>query len=127
MIGFPWETKNDIIQTMKFISKIDADFIEVHIAMPYYGTKLYEQCLEYNTIKAVAWGNDYFSPNTIGTQSVSVGEIIKIRNSYVLRFYLRPKYIFRKMVSCIRTPRVFLNYIKHGLKLVMNTIRGAKE
>lgn len=127
MIGFPWETKDEIAETMKFVSEIDADFIEVHIAMPYYGTELYSQCMEYNTVKTVAWGNDYFSPNTIGTQSVPIDEIIKIRNSYVLRFYLRPKYIFRKMLGCIRTPVVFFNYVRHGLKLVKNIINGAKK
>lgn len=123
MIGFPWETKEDIIETMKFVSEIDPDFIEVHIAMPYYGTKLYSQCEQYNTIKAMAWGSDYFSPNTIGTQSVPMEEIIKIKNSYVLRFYLRPNYILKKAIGCIRNPKIFFNYVRHGLKLVKKTLR----
>ena len=112
---------------MKFISEIDADFIEVHIAMPYYGTKLYDQCMEYKTIRSVAWKNDYFSPNTIGTQSLPIEEIIKIRNKYVLRFYLRPKYILRKMLDCIKKPKVFLNYVKHGMKLVKSSINGIRK
>ena len=41
MIGFPWETEEDIKDNLKFIFDIDPDFIEVHIAMPYYGTQLY--------------------------------------------------------------------------------------
>lgn len=121
MIGFPWETKQDIINTLDFIFEIDPDFIEVHIAMPYFGTELYSQCEQYNTINAVAWGNDYFSPNTIGTQYVSMEEIQKIRNKYLLKFYLRPKYIARKMVSCLHKPIILKNYIKHGLAL-LNTI-----
>ena len=84
MIGFPWETKQDIINTLEFIFKIDPDFIEVHIAMPYFGTQLYNQCEEYNTIKSVAWGNDYFSPNTIGTQTVPMEEIVKLKNKYMI-------------------------------------------
>lgn len=121
MIGFPWETKQDIIKTLDFIFEIDPDFIEVHIAMPYFGTELYSQCEQYNTINAVAWGNDYFSPNTIGTQSVPMEEIQKIRNNYLLKFYLRPKYIVRKAFSCLHNPVILKNYIKHGLTL-LNTI-----
>lgn len=118
MIGFPWETEKDIIETLKFIFEIDPDFIEVHIAMPYFGTELYSQCEEYNTIKSAAWGNDYFSPNTVGTQSVPMDEIQKIRNKYLLKFYLRPKYIFKKVCGCILNPIILKNYIKHGFKLL---------
>ena len=118
MIGFPWESETDIINTLKFITEIDLDFIEVHIAMPYYGTELYSQCQKYNTIKCEAWGNDYFSPNTTGTCEVPMEEIIKLRKKYLLRFYLRPKYILRKFISCLNAPAVFKNYFKHGIKLL---------
>lgn len=118
MIGFPWETKQDITDTLKFIFELDPDFIEVHIAMPYFGTQLYNQCEEYNTIKSAAWGNDYFSPNTIGTKTVPIEEITELKDEYLLRFYLRPKYIFRKLMGCVKNPVIFLNYAKHGLKLL---------
>ncbi len=123
MIGFPWETKDDITETLDFIFDIDPDFIEVHIAMPYFGTELYSQCEQYNTINSVAWGNDYFSPNTIGTQSVSIDEIQKIRNKYLLKFYLRPKYLTKKVLYCISKPIILKNYIKHGLKLLKTIFR----
>ena len=123
MIGFPWETKEDIIETLEFIFDIDPDFIEVHIAMPYLGTELYSQCEQYNTIKSAAWGNDYFSPNTIGTRFVSMDEIQKIRNKYLLKFYLRPKYLIKKVLYGISKPIILKNYIKHGLKLLKTIIR----
>lgn len=117
MIGFPWETEEDILNTLEFIFKIDPDFIEVHIAMPYLGTELYSICAEYNTINSEAWGNDYFSPNTTGTQTVPIERIQKLRKKYLLKFYLRPQYLFKKMTSCVHNPIIFKNYVKHGLKL----------
>lgn len=123
MIGFPWETKEDIVDTLEFIFEIDPDFIEVHIAMPYFGTQLYSQCLQYNTVNSVAWGNDYFSPNTIGTQTVSMEEIQKIRNEYLLKFYLRPKYITKKLIYCMNNPIILKNYVKHGFKLLSTIFR----
>lgn len=123
MIGFPWETKENIIETLKFIFDIDPDFIEVHIAMPYFGTELYSQCLEHNTVNSAAWGNDYFSPNTIGTEFVSMDEIQKIRNKYLLKFYLRPKYLIKKVLYCLHKPIILKNYIKHGIKLIKTIFR----
>ncbi len=123
MIGFPWETRENIIETLEFIFDIDPDFIEVHIAMPYFGTELYSQCEQYNTIKSAAWGNDYFSPNTIGTQSVSMEEIQEIRNKYLLKFYLRPKYLIKKVLYCLHKPIILKNYIKHGIKLLKTIFR----
>lgn len=118
MIGFPWETKEDIAETLSFIFEIDPDFIEVHIAMPYYGTELFSQCREYGTIRSAAWGSDYFSPNTSGTATVPMEKIKKIRNRYLLRFYLRPKYIAKKLLSCLTQPTVMKNYVKHGFILL---------
>ncbi len=121
MIGFPWETEEQIISTLKFIFEVEPDFIEIHIAMPYFGTELYSQCLEYNTVSGDAWGNDYFSPNTSGTQSVSISKIIELRKKYLLKFYLRPSYIIKKVFNCISRPIVLKNYVKHGLKLIKIT------
>ena len=124
MIGFPWETRQDIIKTLEFMFEVSPDFIEVHIAMPYYGTELYSQCEQYGTINTVAWGKDYFSPNTIGTQSVSIEEVIKLKNKYLIKFYLRPKYIIKKIIGCISKPIIFVNYMKHGFKLISGVFKG---
>ncbi len=122
MIGFPWETKDDIINTLKFAFQLKPDFIEVHIAMPYYGTGLYDLCKKYDTITSEAWGNDYFSPNTCGTQTVSMEEIKKLKQKYLLKFYLRPTYIVKKVFSCVKNPKIIKNYIVYGLRLVRNNL-----
>lgn len=124
MIGFPWESRQDISETLKNILKIDPDFVEIHIAMPYYGTQLYRQCEEYKTLNGDAWGKDYFAPNTIGTQSVALEDIIKMKKKCLLKFYLRPKYIIKKIGGCCTKPIVVKNYIKYGLRLLRNNIRN---
>lgn len=124
MVGFPWESKNDILETLKFIFKIDPDFIEIHIAMPYLGTELYRECENHGTLKGSAWGNDYFSPNTSGTKYVSISEIKKLKKRYLLKFYLRPKYILKKLWCCLSKPAIVKNYIKYGIRLIKNNILG---
>ena len=124
MVGFPWENRDDIINTLNFIFKINPDFIEIHIAMPYFGTELYNECDRYKTINSEAWGNDYFSPNTIGTATVPMSEIKKLKKKYLLRFYLRPGYIIKKVYGCIINPTVLKNYITYGIRLVKNNLLG---
>ncbi len=122
MIGFPWETKEDIIRTLNFMFKIDPDFVELHIAMPYLGTELYNECDRYQTIVSQAWGNDYFSPNTSGTCSVSMEEIKALKKKYLLKFYLRPKYIFKKVYGCLTNPAILKNYVEYGFRLIKNNL-----
>ena len=50
MMGFPSETKEDILETLAFIKKIKPSWACLSIFTPYPGTKLYEICREDGTI-----------------------------------------------------------------------------
>ena len=119
MLGFPWESMEDVKQTVDIIFEINPDFIEVAIAMPYYGTELFEKCRELGLIDEVSFGHDYYlSPNTIGTKYVDIKTLKKIRKRILLKFYLRPTYICRKIFGAIKHPRVVLSYIHYGFRLL---------
>lgn len=45
MIGFPSETKEDILNTVKFAESLDLDYVTFPLATPFVGTDLYEDCL----------------------------------------------------------------------------------
>lgn len=122
MIGFPWEDRNDVMNTLRFVFEIDPDFAEIHVAMPFVGTELYSACEKYGTIRSESWGNDYFSPNTTGTFSVPVDELIALRKKYLLKFYLRPAYIIKKMFGAISNPIIIKNYVAYGMRLLKNNL-----
>ena len=126
MIGFPWETKEMIKETERLIHRIDPDFIELHIAMPYYGTGLYAQCAEYGVLDGSGFGSDYYSPNTTGTVSLSIDEVEMMKRRLLLRFYLRPSYISKKMLGAEKTPAVVRSYIRYGLRLVRKNLFSRK-
>jgi radical SAM superfamily enzyme YgiQ (UPF0313 family) len=42
LIGLPWENFTHLNMTKKHIFDTKPDFLELHIAVPYYGTELYE-------------------------------------------------------------------------------------
>ncbi len=120
MIGFPWETADDIAATEKLILQIDPDFIELHIAMPYYGTGLYKLCKEKGLLVADSFGGDPYNPITAGTEVLTIESIRKIRDRILLRFYLRPSYLLRRGLDVIKNPVVFKNYFRYGVRMLKN-------
>ena len=122
MLGFPWETKEMIAETAALIRNTAPDFIEIHIAMPFYGTGLYEACRSEGTLAGSGFGSDVYAPNTTGTRYVSMEDLQKLKRNMLLRFYLRPSYLCKKLISALRRPKVFCNYVRYGIKLVFNNL-----
>ena len=123
MIGFPWETKEQINDTIKMIFELNCDFIELHLALPYYGTEFYNICKNENTLNENVLGVDYFHSSTKGTKYVSNTDLIKIRKKALFKYHIRPNYIIHKLVTCKGNPKIIGNYIKYGIKLILNIIR----
>ena len=123
VIGFPWETKKHILETKKLIMKTNPDFIEITVALPFYGTPLYDTCREKNLLAENVLGSDFFHSSMNGTEHLTIEEVMKLRRSILLGFYLRPSYIFKKFAECITKPSVFFNYVKYGIKLIVNLFR----
>jgi len=122
MIGFPWEKINDLNNTKKLIYKINADFIEIHIAIPFYGTPLYKQVNKKDFQNKDIIGKDYFSDSIINGKYLTGNEIINFRKKTLLQYHLRLSYIFKKFVYCLSRPKVFTNYIKFGLRMIKSNI-----
>lgn len=124
LVGFPWETREHLKQTADLMFKIDADFIELHIATPFYGTGLYEMAKQAGVIDESVLGKDYFNAPTVGTQYLSIEEIEDFRKKTVLKYHLRPSYIFRKLRQAAFHPRILKNYFVFGMKMIKNTLFG---
>lgn len=122
MLGFPWETKEMIKDTKRLIHKINPDFIELHVAMPYYGTLLYDECEKLGVLNDSGFGHDYYSPNTTGTVTLSGQEVEKLKRRILLGFYLRPSYIVKKILGAAKQPRIMKNYIRYGFRLLKKNL-----
>ncbi len=122
LIGLPWENQTHLDETKDMIYKINADFIEIHIATPYYGTELYNIAIKEGLIDETVLGKDYFNSPTIGTKHLSANEIAKFKKNLLLWYHLRPGYICRKMIDGIRNPKVLSNYVHFGLKLLKQNL-----
>lgn len=124
VIGFPWENKEHILATKKLIMKANPDFIEVKMALPFYGTELYDAAKEFDLLAESPLGSDFFHSAMKGTKYLSQAEVEKLRRNILLSFYLRPSYIFKKMGECVKHPSIFGNYVKYGFKMIFNLFRN---
>lgn len=123
MIGFPWDTKETLMDTYNLMRQLDCDFIEVHIAMPFDGTELSRICREAGLIKETPIGYNYFSnPYTAGTLQVTREQLIGFRKKMIRSHYLRFSYIFRTLKGC-RSIKEYFNYFKYGFRLLVNILR----
>ena len=123
LIGFPWENKKDLLDTKKLIFDNDADFIELHIATPFYGTELYDIAKAEKLIDESVLGRDYFNAPSIGTKYLSIEQLQKFRNDVILQYHLRPSYIIKKLFFALNNPTILFSYFYYGIKLIKNCIK----
>ena len=105
------------------IFKIDADYIELSIVTPFKGTEIYEYVTTKEGLKKDAMlGKDSFKISTTGTEFLSIKQLRNFRKNVILKYHLRPSYIFKKLTDKNLTLKLLLNYTKYGLRLLKNVV-----
>lgn len=122
LIGFPWENKEHLEQTRKLIFRLDTDFIELSIATPFKGSELYSMLYEKLKKGEKVLGKDSFKYSTIGTDYLSIEDLQEFRKNVLIKYHIRPSYIFKKIFNKNITPSLFANYVKYGLRLLKNLL-----
>ncbi len=114
IIGFPWETIEHLNQTKDLIFKANTDFIEISAVVPFRGSELY------NLYGGEVLGKDSFKNTAYINGILSHKQIENFRKNVILKYYLRPSYIAKKIFNKNINFSLFLNYIKYGLRLLKN-------
>ena len=103
MIGFPFENRETIKDTISFAKKLDCELVEFNKVIPYAKTELYTMFLEKNNLLNDPVSNaKSYHEGTIITHKVGDLEEIEIKNlirQAYRTYYLRPK----KMLDLIKT------------------------
>ncbi|MFH1018357.1 MAG: radical SAM protein [Pseudomonadota bacterium] len=101
IMGLPGENETTMQDTIRFARKLDPDAIAVYIANPLPGTKFREIVEREGTF---LHKEDEFSGHYDSSPNFTLGEItpellLKMRRRAYLRFYLRPRYLARQILT----------------------------
>lgn len=116
MIGLPGETPEMARKTIDFAIELDPDYAQFSITTPYPGTQLWNSYEQWGTLNKDFKNYHGWMPVFVPKGYKSKEELEQINKEAFRRFYLRPKFILKKIFK-IRS----VNDIKRnitGLKMV---------
>lgn len=100
MFGLPGETKETIKKTIDFILKLNPSYVQFAIATPYPGTEYYNEVKKNGWLIAKNWSDyDPIGKSPVSYPNLSAKEINQAIKIAYKKFYLRPSYLFRKIIQ----------------------------
>ncbi len=110
IVGFPGETREDILETSKLVKKLDFDYVQVYCSVPFPGSALYGKAKSEGFIKTNDWSMFEQNFSVMDTPRLSAGEVMKERERMIKEFYLDPRKIFKTLCK-IRSPREVMFFL----------------
>lgn len=91
IIGFPWDSRDSILETIRFAKKLKGNIVEFYIATPLKGTEFYEIAKKERLLNLSGSnkGLNYVTA-TINTRYLSSGELALLRKKALKTIYLDP-------------------------------------
>lgn len=122
MIGSPGETKEEILETIRFAQKINPDFAQFSITTPYPNTDLYQLGLSKEIFKEDFWLKFAKNPTKdfipqIWNENLSYDELIDLLNYAYKNFYVKPRFIIKRILK-LKSIKDFFRYSKAALKII---------
>jgi radical SAM superfamily enzyme YgiQ (UPF0313 family) len=97
ILGFPGETKESLMETVKFAEELNPILLGYYIATPYPGTPLYDFVKEKGWLKITDFNKYDTATPTFETPTLSMKELGELRDKAYQRFYVRPTYMIRTL------------------------------
>jgi len=97
ILGFPWETLEDMKNTVEFAIKLDPSYAQFTIATPYPGTPLYEYALRNNLIVDSNWEHYTTLRPVMRGHNFSTKDVARMLARAYRKFYLRLKFLKREI------------------------------
>jgi radical SAM superfamily enzyme YgiQ (UPF0313 family) len=121
IFGFPGETRDTALETLKFVEELNPNEIGYYIATPYPGTPLYDYVKEKGWLKITDFNMYDTATPIFESPSISMQDLEEIREKAYQRFYLRPSYVLRMLlkgkVYGISSAKTSFSYLLRALKL----------
>jgi len=107
IFGLPGENEETIKETIKFVKEINPDYIQFYSAIPFPGTRFYDEANRKGWITSKDWGDYELGKNIISTPKLPVERLAYWRRRAYLQFYLRPNYVWGRLRKFVKKPSDF--------------------
>lgn len=106
ILGLPGETKEEMLDTIKFAKQLNPTLPTFTVFTPLPGTDAYAQCVKSGELKQPFYWRDQIVPDfnflekpICVPNGISPDELIRIHRHAYRSFYLRPSYILQRILS----------------------------
>jgi radical SAM superfamily enzyme YgiQ (UPF0313 family) len=119
IIGFPWETRADIDQTLKFAFSTAPDLVTINVFKPLPGSRLYDGLAAEGKLRHTRW-EDYFatSEHLLFESNFDEVEMKRLLKRAILGFHLRPRFLWQRLRRLVRHPRREFYTLYLGVKII---------
>jgi radical SAM superfamily enzyme YgiQ (UPF0313 family) len=121
MVACPKEGPKESAETIQLALRLDPDYAQFTLFTLLPETKLYETGLETGVVKGDVWLEYARNPTQDFKPPIwnlyTEENAVKLLNNAYRAFYLRPKFVFRRLLS-IRSASQALNYVTAGLGML---------
>ena len=119
VLGLPGETRETCHETIRFSQELDCDTVKFNIAVPYPGSKFFEEF--YNNNKGCLakperftawydWSEDDGKPVYV-PEGMTAKELVGLQRKAMFKFYARPK--------------IIMNFLRHRRISIFKLLYGA--
>lgn len=98
IIGYPTETKKDIMETINFACSLDLKRAGFSLFKPFPGTEATQRLIDKGELKKMSdedWGRFVLADAVYAPPGFTREEMKKLRRKALMRFYFRPKIVFK--------------------------------
>lgn len=104
IVGFPQDTRDTIARTGRWVDTLDLDFVQFYCAIPYPGTKLYEDAREHGWLSSADWKLWEHNHSVLDYPQLRAAETMSLRRRLMRRWYFKPYRIARTVRNHVRRP-----------------------
>jgi anaerobic magnesium-protoporphyrin IX monomethyl ester cyclase len=131
MLGFPTETREDMLATRRIALTTMADHIGLHQTMPLPSSRVYQSALNEGKIPknlVDQWANGDLGRNFKKAwvfyvpDGFTQKDMVNMKRYIYLSFYFNPRWILRRMLKWIRFPKLLWGDLKM-IKVLVQVIR----
>jgi len=130
MIGFPGEDREKVMKTIDLAIRLNPDTVQFYPIMVYPGTKAYEQ------YKAKGWLTTqnfraWITPKglhncVVRNENLSPFDLVRLCDLGRRKFYLRPRYMYYKLVQMLEKPSEIVRTAKAAKVFFKHLVLGSR-